>query len=957
MTPTESINLLQILTEMKRVLLTLSSLLIMLGSFAQTMTELSVPQYFAGRTGTSTNNGRIYVMACVSIDGLTPNTSYDLRAGLARVNEASTAFGAGNYWNGINFGTSVWQNAFTTDANGSSGPVWVALQPTANNTSGRFAPDTLHQIRLGVAPNGSSISSNPMFATTNSIRAIEVGPNPITSSTTDDGAFIKGNANAGAEGLYVLAYDNVAGAGNPISINRIRNHDYNQFGQNELPADIDSILKPGSNVAVGDYAILIPATSTNGVRRLETRDANFNLIAFNTSATGVWNGQSTDNLNRRDIVNLTQNEAPLVPSSPTITLGTTGFNNVFGPTGINIPVNSTFSVSGTNLNGPVDLMVNPPFSMRLAGSGAGFTNNLQLPDNAGTLAATDVEVRFSAGADGNYPDSIMITSPGATMVKLGVTGIVQSTPEVEFVNTSTIFTEEGQTVNIAIKVNNLGNNTVQVSLAPRTVGVTAFLGQQFSVRNNNVLIFDNTTGDQQNFVVDLIDDNNSGPRTRNVRFGLNITGGTVNSAKDSVSMAIIENDYEFRKIAQVKRLDANFETISTDSLFEVAGIVIGGNTRASGYSFTIMDETGGISNFAPASASTFGYIITEGDSITMRGRVGQFNGLAQLDFLDTIILHKQGATLPAPIISNGLSEVNENVLTRINKVRLVTPVPNWLVSGSGANFRAYNTVTNDTFEIRVVNVNPLANTPAPQGEFDIIGIGGQFDNSRPFNSGYQLFPRYAKDIIQDSIGNFNLLTPANNATLNLSGDPSQTVTPTWEAATVLLGSNTLNYVFHVDVPTGSFNPPLLSFPSNNAGSATEITLPYGVLADTLAGILTPGNQITIKWTVTAQAGTEVQFANDAYLLTIVRDAITGIAKAYQVGKVYPNPASQKLHLDLEVEPSQVSIIALNGMMVKEISEISKNMIINTSDLTNGVYLLNFVVDGKPIQHKFVIHNR
>ena len=48
--------------------------------------------------------------------------------------------------------------------------------------------------------------------------------------------------------------------------------------------------------------------------------------------------------------------------------------------------------------------------------------------------------------------------------------------------------------------------------------------------------------------------------------------------------------------------------------------------------------------------------------------------------------------------------------------------------------------------MRIDNEVDLYNLPAPTGVFNATGIGGQFDSSDPYDSGYQILPRYEADI-------------------------------------------------------------------------------------------------------------------------------------------------------------------------------------------------------------------
>ena len=59
----------------------------------------------------------------------------------------------------------------------------------------------------------------------------------------------------------------------------------------------------------------------------------------------------------------------------------------------------------------------------------------------------------------------------------------------------------------------------------------------------------------------------------------------------------------------------------------------------------MIDSTNGIKVFS--ALSNFGYEVTEGDSVRVRGVVGQFNGLAFL-YADTLIYEAKGLTRKSP---------------------------------------------------------------------------------------------------------------------------------------------------------------------------------------------------------------------------------------------------------------------------------------------------------------------
>jgi len=290
----------------------------------QTVTELVVPKYFGSKTASSANNARTAFAVCLKIDGLLPNTSYDLRTGIGLVTDASTLYGAGNIWSGTTFQSTNLLNYFTTDASGSSGPFWIFYQPTGN--ASRFDAGQQHNVRLGWAVSGQTPPTAPIFIGTKVMTALDIAATPRTPSTTDDGCFVKGSALAPSHGKFMLMFDNVAGTGDPLFSYMIRPMTPTQVANNELPVPINDIYMQAGTSAAGDYPACIPtgANNPNGVRRVESRNPDNTVFAFNTSATGVWpSGANTTTPLRREVVTLTNTDTPLVPAGPAIPTVTT----------------------------------------------------------------------------------------------------------------------------------------------------------------------------------------------------------------------------------------------------------------------------------------------------------------------------------------------------------------------------------------------------------------------------------------------------------------------------------------------------------------------------------------------------------------------------------------------------------------------------------------------------------
>lgn len=627
------------------------------------------------------------------------------------------------------------------------------------------------------------------------------------------------------------------------------------------------------------------------------------------------------------------------------------FNGDFGQIQVNASSSpSSFSVAGNNLSSNIVVTVAAPFQVRVGSSGS-FSGSVNIAPVFGIVNPTTVEVQFSPTAAGTFSDTVQITSTNAFTNQLLVSGEALGNPVVEFIATSKTMMEAGAPDSIGVRILNKGTSTVIANLMAKP-NQTAMEGFHFTFPNGPQVTFDASSADTLYFKIDPINDLNSGPMNRQNKFGLFLQGGD-KGTRDSLSLTIQENDYKYAKIAEVKQLRANGTTISSDSLFAVTGVVYGGNTRTSGYSFTIIDETGGISNFAPASASTFGYTATEGDSILMRGRLTQFNGLAQLDFLDTIRVLKTGATLKQPMVQPTLDESSENDLVRIDNVKFITPVAVWSVTGSGTNYRVYTTTNHDTFEIRILPTSGLANATAPEfAEFSIIGIGGQFDNSAPHFQGYQLMPRYTSDVIADEMGPFDLVSPLDNSTIELEGDSTQVLTFVWTRSQSMLSIPALHqYTFHFDESTGDFSSPVLS---KSAGTDSSAEFTYMELADALSSILSPGNSITLLWTVEASNGAQTEWAASRFLITFERGFMEGLYTAQTMARIYPNPSTGTLNVEMAEAAERIQLFDINGKLVKNLDKPAAFEQLSLDGLSNGVYMLSITKDGKVYQSKVVV---
>ena len=273
------------------------------------LTTLVFPKYMGAKTGSATNAARTPVAFCLQIDSLIPNTTYNIAAKLALYNDAVNDLGAGNIWNGTAYSGGLLNSAFTTNAQGSSGPFWIYIQPSSNGT--RFDAGQYHHLRLNYS-EGTVNTSAYAFVSLDSILSLDIASTARTVSTSDDGAFLTGSLDSCMSGKLVLVYDNTNGNGQPLFAYPAVNNNLTQSAYSDLSPAVDSVYRNLS--AKGSFAAIIPIgqNNMNGVRRIESRDYQNNILSFKTDNDGIWaSGANTTTVLRRGLIRLTTQDASL----------------------------------------------------------------------------------------------------------------------------------------------------------------------------------------------------------------------------------------------------------------------------------------------------------------------------------------------------------------------------------------------------------------------------------------------------------------------------------------------------------------------------------------------------------------------------------------------------------------------------------------------------------------------
>ncbi len=325
------------------------------------------------------------------------------------------------------------------------------------------------------------------------------------------------------------------------------------------------------------------------------------------------------------------------------------------------------------------------------------------------------------------------------------------------------------TINVQIVNPNINATSVDVTVT----GGTAVNGVDYTFTDPTNLTFPAGSGDSQSFSI-TINDNFVQNEDKTIELGLtNATNGAL-LIPNTLLVTILDNEVTITDIATVSEVDVDGLAVNDGLDFNIQGVVLGGNLSSTNTQFTLVDGTGGMAIFQFGTVSD--YVVTEGDELIVTGEVDQFNGLTQLE-PTSIVLVSQGNELPQPTIVTTLGENTESELVAFQCATLVDPAQ-WTNSGSGFNVDVTNGT--ETITLRIDNEVDLYNQPAPEGEFDVVGIGGQFDNSSPFTEGYQLLPRSSADILTSTCAG----TPAFVSALTLPcGGEILQVTGAFEGST------------------------------------------------------------------------------------------------------------------------------------------------------------------------------
>ncbi|HEX2898795.1 MAG TPA: PKD domain-containing protein, partial [Bacteroidia bacterium] len=398
-------------------------------------------------------------------------------------------------------------------------------------------------------------------------------------------------------------------------------------------------------------------------------------------------------------------------------------------------------------------------------------------------------------------------------------------PVIQFATSATVSPEAVPTVTATVNISNVSAvNPTSVIVSVNVGGTTATGGGVDYTFVTDTLTWPANDSTAQTISISVVDD---GLFEGNETVELELTGPTNNATiggNGSHTLTIQDDDFQTLPIGTVNTVDSAGVADSLGLKCWVHGVVYGGNLRPAGLQFTIIDGTGGIGVFR--ATGSLGYTITETDSIKILGTVAQFNGLTQMN-VDSVVLLSTGNALKTPTQITALDESTESDLIIFKNAWIVNPAQ-W--TGTGSGFNVDVTDGTNTLIMRIDADVDLYTQPAPVGMFHVCGLGNQFDNSSPYTSGYQFFPRYIADIKLLPVAALGPDTSfcAGGATVlgsNISGDTylwstgatTQTITvSTAGTYSVIVTDTTLNEMDYDTVSVSILPLPVAAFTTNSS---------------------------------------------------------------------------------------------------------------------------------------------
>ncbi len=513
---------------------------------------------------------------------------------------------------------------------------------------------------------------------------------------------------------------------------------------------------------------------------------------------------------------------------------------------------------------------------------------------------------------------------------------------VHFMPATASVSENAGTMQTSIMVMGAESNSNPTSFDVEIKGGTATQGVDYTFATQTVTIPPHTDS-MVNLEIVLHDDIAIEPNETIILAIRNITNAGIISI-DSIFTGTIKNDdIPFKNIAELKVNDANGVSVLKDSIVNIRGIIYGVDMQGppTSIQFTIIDPTGGTGLFRSGTNNppVISVVLEEGDSVNAYGIVAEFNGLTQVN-VDSVIVISKGNALKAPRVVTTLDENTESDLVQFNNATIIDTIAN---TASGTTLSITNGT--DTIDLRIDADITLFNQPIT-GTFHVIGLGGQFDNSNPKNSGYQLLPRRLEDVIMLSEVSFA------NATYNVTEGTNTVANVTVQ----LTAATTVDVTVDVAVTGGTAT----SGSDYTFTSPQTITIPAGQTSASFDITIINDNDVEPAETIVlglSNATNAIIGSTATTTVTITSEDGMGIANTLNSNsvKMYPNPASSELFIQSETSIQQVIVYNMVGQIVQSISGLNHTETsLSVNNFTKGMYSVRLITAKGELTKRIIV---
>ena len=253
--------------------------------------DVLMPQYIVGGVATESKLQSAYRL---TLTGLTPNATYRYFSGASGSPNTTNSAIAGDYFGIDTFATGAGYIKGYSTGKSLNGTLLGGDQTVTTNHYSEFLATA-----AGTYTGWFSIvaTSQLTFNPGNSVHFYEQindgaggavidtayrSTSKALSLALNEATFISGRSGLSGE-TFVVLYDNVAGEGRPLWVTWTESDGINTNFTRAYETEVENA--PAASGAWGAY---IPNALANGVRRVEYRDFDNNLVAFVSDSDGVW---------------------------------------------------------------------------------------------------------------------------------------------------------------------------------------------------------------------------------------------------------------------------------------------------------------------------------------------------------------------------------------------------------------------------------------------------------------------------------------------------------------------------------------------------------------------------------------------------------------------------------------------------------------------------------------------